>query len=82
MIFRVLDRGSGINENDLPNVFQMFYTTRGKSTDSQRGIGLGLAICQSIIEAHGGRITAQNRPGGGAMFEFTLPMEMNKNENS
>ncbi len=82
VIFRVLDRGSGINENDLPNVFQMFYTTRGKSTDSQRGIGLGLAICQSIIEAHGGRITAQNRPGGGAMFEFTLPMEMNKNENS
>lgn len=72
---RVADTGKGINESDLTNIFQMFYTTRGKSSDSQRGIGLGLSICQSIVEAHGGKITAQNRKEGGAEFVFTLPTE-------
>ena len=80
--FSVSDRGKGIAEGDLPNVFQMFYTTRGKSTDSQRGIGLGLSICQSIVEAHGGTIAARNREGGGAEFSFTLPlMEVNQHGN-
>lgn len=70
----VADRGCGIAERDLPYIFQMFYTTAGKSPDAKRGVGLGLAICQSIVEAHGGKITAQNRKGGGAAFTFTLPM--------
>lgn len=69
----VADRGSGIREEDLPHIFQMFYTTAGKSPDSVRGVGLGLAICQSIVEAHGGTIWAENREGGGAAFTFTLP---------
>lgn len=72
--FVVADRGNGIAENDLPNVFQMFYTTRGKSSDSQRGMGLGLSICQSIVEAHGGKIYVRNRKNGGAEFIFTLPL--------
>lgn len=76
--FSVADRGNGINESDLPNIFQMFYTTRGKSSDSQRGIGLGLTICQSIVEAHGGEIRAHNREEGGAEFIFTLPMRGEK----
>lgn len=71
----VADRGCGISERDLPYIFQMFYTKSGKSPDSKRGVGLGLAICESIVEAHGGKIHAKNRDGGGAAFTFTLPME-------
>lgn len=74
--FFVSDRGSGIAPDALKKVFQMFYTTHGEGTGSQRGVGLGLSICQSIVEAHGGTITARNRSDGpGAEFEFTLPME-------
>ena len=72
--FAVRDRGNGIAESDIDNVFQMFYTTRRKSADSQRGIGLGLAICESIVEAHGGTISVRNRKNGGAEFKFTLPL--------
>ncbi len=71
----VADRGTGISEQDLPHLFQMFYTTRSKDSDSRHGVGLGLAICQSIVEAHKGTISAQNRSGGGAVFTFTLPLE-------
>ena len=74
VVTKVSDRGQGIDPNDLPNIFQTFYTTRGKSPDSQRGIGLGLSICQSIVEAHGGVIRANNRKDGGAEFTFTLPL--------
>ncbi len=72
--FVVEDRGCGIAEADFPYIFQKFYTTRGKSADAQRGVGLGLSICQSIVEAHGGRIFAENREDGGARFTFTLPL--------
>lgn len=70
----VSDRGCGISESDLPYIFQKFYTTAGRSPDSKRGVGLGLAICQSIVDAHGGKIKAENREGGGASFIFTLPI--------
>lgn len=69
----VADRGTGIAEKDLPHIFKMFYTTDSKIPDAKRGVGLGLAICQSIVEAHGGKISAKNRNGGGAEFTFTLP---------
>ena len=72
--FCVSDRGSGIAPDDLPHVFQMFYTTHSRGADSTPGVGLGLAICQSIVEAHGGQISAENRPDGGARFCFTIPM--------
>ena len=75
-VFTVADRGTGILEQDLPHVFQMFYTTQGKGPDAKRGIGLGLAICESIVTAHGGTIHAQNRTDGkGAEFTFTLPLK-------
>ena len=73
--FSVADEGCGIPEDALQKVFQMFYTTTHNETSGKRGIGLGLSICQSIVEAHGGHIEARNRPGGGAEFIFTLPME-------
>lgn len=69
----VADRGSGIPADDLPHVFQMFYTGKSKRPDAKRGVGLGLSICQSVAEAHGGSIFAENRPGGGAAITFTLP---------
>ena len=73
--FAVKDRGAGIRRKDLPNIFKMFYTSHVKHADSKKGIGLGLAICETIIKAHGGAIEARNRRNGpGAEFIFTLPM--------
>lgn len=72
--FSVSDKGRGIPESSLSKVFQMFYTTSKKESSSKKGIGLGLSICQSIVEAHGGTISARNRIGGGAEFTFILPL--------
>jgi len=63
----VNDRGPGISEDNLQRVFDPFFTTK------PNGLGMGLAISRSIIEAHGGRLWAENNPGGGATFHFTLP---------
>lgn len=80
-VFTVSDRGTGIAAQDLPNIFQMFYTTKGKGPDAKRGIGLGLAICDSIVTAHGGTISARNQENGkGAVFTFTLPLEENTDD--
>jgi len=67
----VADRGAGIPPGDETRLFEKFY--RGRSTTSH-GAGLGLAICRGIVEAHGGRIWAENRSGGGASFQFTIPV--------
>ena len=78
--FTISDQGTGIAPEDLPNIFETFYTTAAKGADAQRGVGLGLAICRSIIQAHGGKIFAQNKKSGaGAEFIFTLPLEVQKN---
>lgn len=61
------DRGPGIRPGDEERIFQPFFTTR------EKGIGLGLALCRQIVEAHGGSISAANRPGGGAVFTIILP---------
>lgn len=72
----VADRGEGISEADLPNIFQTFYTSSGRDADSKQGIGLGLAICDTIVKAHGGTIKAGNRTDGkGAVFAFTIPRD-------
>ena len=74
--FTVKDRGTGIRKKDLPNIFQVFYTSYTKHADAKHGIGLGLAICETIVKAHGGSIEARNcTDGPGAEFTFTLPME-------
>jgi signal transduction histidine kinase len=64
----VTDTGPGIDPRDLPHVFDRFV----KSADSG-GAGLGLAIARSLVEAHGGRITAASRPGQGTTMRFVLP---------
>ena len=64
----VHDTGKGIAEGDLTHVFEPFYTTR------LEGLGMGLTISRSIVEAHGGQITAENDPGGGAIFRVRLPI--------
>lgn len=71
--FSVADRGRGISPSDLQKVFDKFH--RGQGTARVAGIGLGLTICKGIIEAHGGSIEAQNRPGGGSVFRFNLPVQ-------
>ena len=71
---QVMDRGEGISENDISRVFEMFYTSSERPVDIKKGIGLGLAICDTIIKAHGGTIAAANRDGGGTVFTMTLPL--------
>jgi PAS domain S-box-containing protein len=61
------DRGCGIPQEKLERVFEPFFTTK------RQGMGLGLAVCRSIIEAHRGRLWAESEPGSGATFHFTIP---------
>ena len=67
----VADCGPGLAAGDEARVFEKFY----RAGNAASGVGLGLAICRGIVEAHGGRIEASNRPGGGAAFRFTLPVD-------
>ena len=69
----VEDHGPGIVQDEVNKLFEKFY--RGRMLTSERGLGLGLAICQKIIKAHGGEIWAENRSEGGAAFRFTLPLQ-------
>lgn len=70
----VADTGPGLSRRALDHAFERFYTERS-IPDARRGMGLGLSICRSIAEAHGGEINASNRPEGGALFEVRLPAE-------
>jgi len=67
----VADSGPGIAEDHLDHIFDKFF--RGNPESPLGGAGLGLAICRAIVEAHGGTLGVENRPGGGALFRFTLP---------
>lgn len=73
VVIEVADRGPGIPPEDLDRVFDHFY--RLQRGGRVGGTGLGLSICKGIVEAHGGVIRAENRPGGGARFVITLPLE-------
>lgn len=68
----VADRGPGLLPGQREAVFEKF--TRGERESATSGVGLGLAICRAIVGAHGGRIWAEENPGGGARFVFTLPL--------
>ena len=67
----VADRGPGLPPDQIERVFEKFY----RGSNREGGVGLGLAICEAIVRAHGGRIWAENRAGGGASFRFLLPVQ-------
>jgi two-component system sensor histidine kinase KdpD len=72
VVLVIEDNGPGLPPGDPEPLFAKFQ--RGRSEGDVPGAGLGLAICRAIIEAHGGRINAANREGGGARFTVTLPL--------
>jgi len=67
LVVDVTDSGAGISADNADKLFNAFFTTKSG------GMGMGLSICRSIIEAHGGRLSASNNAGAGARFQFTLP---------
>ncbi len=71
----VADEGPGIPEDEVPNIFLEFGTTSVKPTGGEMSTGLGLSICKKIVESHGGEISFRNRPEGGCLFAFTLPLQ-------
>jgi signal transduction histidine kinase len=70
---QVADEGPGIATEDLPHVFEMFFKKKDPG-DIRIGRGLGLHFCRLVVEAHGGRILAENRSSGGAVFSVELPL--------
>ena len=65
----VRDSGAGLKSKSFERLFEPFYTTK------PQGMGMGLAICRPIIEAHRGRLWATSNPDGGASFHFSLPTD-------
>jgi K+-sensing histidine kinase KdpD len=73
-IISVADEGTGIPSELHQKIFDRFFQGNGRKTGRRRGTGLGLAICRGIIEAHGGRIWVESKPGKGTKFSFNLPV--------
>lgn len=80
-VVTVSDNGEGISDEMKPHIFEMFYSGANKVADSRRSMGLGLALCKTIINAHGGEISVSDNNPHGCIFKFTLPLgEVNLNE--
>lgn len=85
MLISVADRGPGIPLSDRESIFEKFHrVTRNVDGNENEGLrdqgsGLGLAVCRGFVVAHGGHIWVQNRDGGGANFQFTLPLVGKRN---
>jgi signal transduction histidine kinase len=75
LIVRVSDTGQGIYPDALPHIFQPFFTTKTK-----KGTGLGLAVCERIIRAHGGTISVESNPGSGTTFFLRFPLMEGKSD--
>jgi two-component system OmpR family sensor kinase len=71
---QIRDNGPGMSKEQLERIFERFYRGDESRTRSSGGAGLGLAITQSILEAHGGKITAASTPGEGSVFKVALPL--------
>ena len=74
-IILVADQGPGISAVLREHIFDEFGTGKVHSTDSRRGLGIGLALCRAIVEAHGGRIAVRDNVPQGTIFEITLELE-------
>ena len=80
-VISVSDNGMGIPDEDKEKVFDMFYTGSNRYSDSRRSLGLGLALCRSIINSHGGNISVSDNIPNGTIVSFTLPIgEVDLNE--
>ena len=73
VILSVRDQGPGIPDSYKSHVFDMFFTGGNKISDNRRSLGLGLALCKSIVNAHGGEICVSDAVPHGAVFTFSLP---------
>jgi len=81
IIVKVIDTGNGIPETEKKRIFEMFYTGENTIADSRRSVGLGLFLCKSIIEAHGGQLRVYNNIPHGSVFSFSIPAgEVNLHE--
>lgn len=74
-VVSIADNGPGIDDEMKPYIFDMFYTGAKKVADSRRSLGLGLSLCKSILNAHGGEIMVTDNQPRGTVFTFTLPLE-------
>ena len=72
-VIHIADDGPGISDNVKPHIFDMFYSGGNPIADSRRNCGIGLSLCRSIIDAHGGELTVSDNAPHGAVFTFTLP---------
>lgn len=73
--FAVSDNGPGVMEADIPHLFEQFYTRQDKAYSARKGMGLGLSLCKSIVEAHGGEISIKNNEPHGTTVRFTIPLK-------
>lgn len=81
-VFSVSDDGQGIAKELLPHLFDGYLTRdQEEISDQRRNMGIGLSVCKSIVQAHGGTMRAENLQSGGAQLRFTLPLEDNSYEN-
>jgi PAS domain S-box-containing protein len=74
LLVSIADRGIGISEGELERVFDLMYRTEQVSSINKPGLGLGLAICREIVEAHGGQIWVESQLGKGSVFYFSIPI--------
>ena len=75
IILEVADKGIGIPENELTNIFDRFYRVKGNSDFEARGSGLGLTLVKHAVDAHGWKIEVKSTPGQGSSFSISIPLK-------